>query len=129
MFDASNYWITVVELPSFEEAVTGVLTDEERDGVIAYVAQQPDDGVIIPDTDGLRWLKWPACRRSGVKVIYYFRDLNMPAYLLAVLKPGEHLRFTKAEKAKMRALVKELVDQQWQSQVSPLLASVLPTSA
>jgi hypothetical protein len=129
VFDASNYWITVVELPSFEEAAAGVLTDEEREGVIAYVAQKPDDGEIIPDTGGLRWLKWPACRPSGFKVVYYFRDLNMPAYLLAVLNPGERLRFTKTERAKMREVVDQLVDEQWKSQVTPLLAAVLRPGA
>ena len=125
MFDASNYWITVVELPQFEEASAGVLTTEEIEGMIAYVAKQPDDGRIVPDTDGLRSLKWPACRRSGARVIYYFRDLNMPVYLLTVLRPGERCRFKKAEKAQMRALVEELVREQWRSQVSPFGTSAL----
>lgn len=129
MFDASQYWITVVELPEFERAAAEVLTIEEIEGMIAYVAQQPDDGDVIPDTDGIRALKWPACRRRGARVIYYFRDLNMPVYLLTVLRSGERRRFTKSERAEMRARVHALVQQQWDSQVSPLLASTLRPTA
>jgi hypothetical protein len=125
VFDASNYLITVAEMPEFADAAPRILTDEEIDGLIAYVANEPDDGRVIPDTGGVRVLKWPACRRSGARVIYYFRDLNMPVYLLAVLFPGERCRFTKAEKAQMRALVEELVQQQWRSQISPILSSAL----
>lgn len=125
MFDASNYGITVVEMPQFALNASEILTWEEIEGLITYVAQQPDDGRVIPDTSGIRSLKWPACRRSGARVIYYFRDLNMPVYLLAVLKPGERCRFTKTEKAGMRALVEDLVEQQWRSQVTPILSSAL----
>lgn len=125
MFDASNYLITVAEMPEFVESAAEILTEEEIEGLIAYVAQQPDDGRVISDTGGIRWLKWPACRRKGARVIYYFRDLNMPVYLLTVLKPGERVRFNKTEKARMRALVDDLVQQQWQSQVSPILSSAL----
>lgn len=99
MFDASNYMITVAEMPEFLASAEEVLTNEEIEGLIAYVAQQPDDGRVLPDTGGIRSLKWPACRRRGARVIYYFRDLNMPVYLLTVLRPGERCRFNKAEKA------------------------------
>ena len=125
MFDASNYWITVVEVPSFLEAADAILTGEEIEGMIAYVAQRPDDGTVIADTGGVRFLKWPACRRHGARVIYYFRDLNMPVYLLTVLPPGERCRFTKSEKAQMLGRVEELVHEQWENQISPILSSSL----
>lgn len=125
VFDASNYWITVVELPQFEASASAILTAEEIEGLIAYVAQKPDDGRVLLDTGGLRSLKWPACRRNGATLVYYFRDLNMPVYLLTVLEPGERCRFTKAEKAMMRALVDDIVAEQWRSQVAPLVTSNL----
>lgn len=124
MFDASNYWITVVELPAFEDAAKGLLTPEEIEGFITYVSAHPDDGEVIPDTGGLRKLPWPAAKgRHGARIIYYFRDLNMPVYLLTALGPGERCRFSKQERAEMRALVDELVAQQWRSQVAPLVVA------
>lgn len=61
MFDASDYWITVVELDEFEVAAAESLTPEEIEGLITYVAQQPDDGEVIPDTGGgfAPWLGQP----------------------------------------------------------------------
>jgi hypothetical protein len=126
VFDASDYWITVVELPSFDDAAVGLLTPEEVDGFIAYVAKHPDDGEVIPDTGGLRKLPWPAAKgRCGARVIYYFRDLNMPVYLLTALGPGERCRFNKQVRAQMRLLIDELVAQQWRSQVAPLVTTAM----
>ena len=129
MFDASDYWITVVELEDFEEAAQRLLTPEEIEGLITYVARQPDDGSVIPDTGGLRCLAWPACREGGPQVVYFFRDLNMPVYLVALLEPGEELVFTNSEKARMRAMVGELIQAQWTEQISPLVAAALKSSA
>lgn len=121
MFDASKYWITVVELEEFAEAAGQSLTPEEIEGLITYVAQQPDDGEIIAETGGLRALPWPACRENGPTVIYFFRDLNMPAYLVTVLEAGEPVEFTASDKARMRAKVDELISAQWFEQISPLV--------
>ena len=43
-------------------------------------------------------------------MIYYFRDLNAPLYLLAVYAKGEKLNLTGAEKKQMRRLVDYIVD-------------------
>lgn len=124
MFEASEYWITVVEMPSFDNDVKTHLTPEKLDGLIAFLARHPDEGAIIPDTDGLRKIIWGGRgdgNDSGAQIVYYFRDLNMPLYLIASIRRGERLRLTKAEKAKMRMLVSEIVDSQWSNQVSPLV--------
>lgn len=124
MFDASEYWITVVEMPSYETAIDQLLTPEEADGLITFLARHPDDGTIIPETGGLRKLPWPARgkqRGAGAQVIYYFRDLNMPLYLVTALAKGDRVRMTKAEKAAMRNLVEAIVATQWRNQVSPLV--------
>lgn len=116
MFDASEYWITVVELPSCAKDLEGVLTPEEREGLIAYIARHPDEGAIIPDTGGLRKVRWGARgkgKRGGARIIYYFRDLNMPVYLLAAFVKGEKIDLTKAEKMAMRKVVDALVQHQW----------------
>ena len=129
VFDASDYWITVVELEEFEEAAAKSLTPEEIEGLVTYVAQQPDDGEIIPDTGGLRALTWPACREDGPQVVYLFRDLNMPVYLITLLEAGEMEEFTSTDKARMRATVGELIQAQWTEQISPLVAAALRSSA
>ena len=45
----------------------------------------------------------------GLRVLYYFHDLNMPLYILAVYSKGEVLRLTQREEREMAKLVKVLV--------------------
>lgn len=122
MFEASDYWITVVELPNYEKAIAGVLTDDEAAGLIAFLAQHPDDGVVIPNTGGLRKLRWGARgkgKSGGARIIYYFRDLNMPLYLLTAFVKGEKIDLTKREQAALRRTVETLVEQHWNNGVMP----------
>ena len=129
MFDASDCWITVVELEEFESAAAVVLTPTEIEGLTTYVACQPHEGEVIPDTGGLRFISWPACCENAPKVIYFFRDLNMPVYLVTVLEVGETLEFTATDKARMRAKVDDLINAQWTAQISPLVAAAIKSSA
>jgi len=46
--------ITVVETEDFLADVEGVLSEDEHDALILYVAQHPEEGALIPDTGGLR---------------------------------------------------------------------------
>lgn len=131
MFDASDYWITVVELPGFARAAGGVLTPDEIEGLTLYLANNPDDGEVIPGSGGLRKLRWAAKgkgKRGGARVIYYFRDLNMPLYLLTLYGKGEKIRLSEAEKRRARAIVEEIVATQWEKQVGPRVRHFRPSA-
>lgn len=122
MFEASDYWITVVELPGYERAIQDVLTPDEASGLVAFLAQHPDEGKVIPDTGGIRKLRWGARGRGksgGARVIYYFRDLNMPLYLLTAFHKGEKINVTKREQAALRKVVDAIVQQHWNNNVMP----------
>lgn len=132
MFDASDYWITVVQLGSFEKEARRILTPEEIEGLIAYLANHPDEGAVIPETGGLRKLRWAAHGRGksgGARVIYYFRDLNMPLYLLTVYGKGEKLNLSQREKSDMRKLTDALVVKYWSREVSPRVRGLMKPTA
>jgi hypothetical protein len=57
----------------------------------------------------LRWGRDGKGKRGGVRVIYYFRDLNMPLYMIAIYGKGEKSNLTAAERRDMKQLVDELV--------------------
>ncbi|HEX3939043.1 MAG TPA: type II toxin-antitoxin system RelE/ParE family toxin [Xanthobacteraceae bacterium] len=111
-FKANDYMITIVELNSFRLDADGVFTDDEQSRLIDFIAANPHSGVIIPATGGVRKIRWGAGgkgKRGGVRVIYYFRDLNFPVFLLAAYKKSEKLNLTMGEREQMHKLVDRLV--------------------
>jgi hypothetical protein len=112
MFGATNYPITVVELPQFEKQAERIFSGDELSLFIDFVAQTPDMGDVIQGSGGIRKLRWGARsqgKRGGARVIYYFRDLNMPVFLIAMYLKGEKITLTQGELKEMRALVDEIV--------------------
>lgn len=112
MFVAEAYPISIAELRSFSRDASKIMSEEEKGDMINYLARNPDSGDVIPGTGGIRKIRWPAKsqgKRSGARVIYYFRDLNMPLYLLAVYAKNEKLDLTAGEKKMMADAVSEIV--------------------
>lgn len=114
MIRAKSYWITVVDLKSYQRDADRIFSDHERDKLVEFIAAYPEFGKVIPDTGGVRKIRWRASgrgKRGGARVIYYFRDLNMPVFMLAVYTKGEKINLTAAERKMMRKLVDDLVEQ------------------
>jgi mRNA-degrading endonuclease RelE of RelBE toxin-antitoxin system len=79
--------IAVVETEEFLADVKGVLSEDEHDDLIVYVAMHPEAGDVIPETGGLRKLRWAAKgrgKRGGSRVIYYFHNAEVPLFLMAI---------------------------------------------
>jgi mRNA-degrading endonuclease RelE of RelBE toxin-antitoxin system len=115
MQGAKSYMLCVAEMPTFKKAANKIFTTEELDRLVDFIAWQPDAGVVIPGSNGARKLRWPAKsqgKRGGARVIYYFRDLNMPAYLLALYAKGEKIDLSAQELALIAKKIDELVEAQ-----------------
>ena len=79
--------ITVVETPAFLRAADTVLEEEERTNLILFIGTNPEAGDVIPQTGGVRKLRWAAHgrgKRGGVRVIYYFHSEAVPVFLLDI---------------------------------------------
>ncbi len=79
--------IAVVETEEFLADVKGVLSEEEHDDLILYVGLYPEAGAVIPEAGGLRKLRWTAKgkgKRGGSRVIYYFHNVDVPVFLMAI---------------------------------------------
>ena len=73
-----------------------------------YIAANPDAGTKIPGTSGLRKMRWKAKgfgKSGGARIIYYFRDLNMPLLLLAAY-PKNHV--ARLSVSRMREIEKKV---------------------
>jgi hypothetical protein len=56
--------MTVVETPFFIRKAAGLLADEEREQLIVFVGANPDMGDVIPESGGVRKLRWAAKGRA-----------------------------------------------------------------
>ena len=89
-----------------------MLDEEERSKLVAFVGANPDVGDVIPETGGVRKLRWSARgkgKRGGVRVIYYFHSEAFPLLLLTVYAKNQKANLTKAERNEFRKLVPLLV--------------------
>lgn len=112
MLGAGSYPISVAEMQSYSADADRLFTEEEHDRLRERLAFAPDTGEVIAGTGGVRMLLWPYKGRRGRErealVVYFFRDLNMPLYLLAVFADGK-CDFDEACREEMARLVEQLV--------------------
>ena len=75
------------------------------------MAEHPLAGDLIPGTGGVRKLRFAASargKRGGARVIYYYRDADMPLYALLVYPKNVKTDLTPADKKAVTALVDKL---------------------
>ena len=104
---------SVVELPRFVADAARLMTDEEREGFIAYIAEHPEAGDVMQGTGGFRKVRWAVGGRgksAGVRVVYYFvSDENVPLLLLSAFAKNEKANLNKAERNALRELAPNLL--------------------
>nr|WP_321478246.1 type II toxin-antitoxin system RelE/ParE family toxin [uncultured Paludibaculum sp.] len=104
--------MTVVETGRFLKAVEPLMSESERMELVAFLAANPESGVIMAETGGIRKLRWALGgrgKRGGARVIYYFHSGRMPLFLLTAYPKNEKENLTRAERSAMKRLVQALV--------------------
>jgi hypothetical protein len=105
-------FIGVAETPLFVRQAAAVWSDEEREAFVSFIARNPQAGEIIPDTGGVRKIRWTRSgkgKRGGTRVIYLYHDLDRPLYLLMIYTKAQREDMTAEEKRNARqftALIK-----------------------
>ena len=103
--------ITVAETPLFVRQADEVWGETEREAFISFIAWNPDAGDIVPETGGVRKIRWnrPGTgKRGGVRVIYFYHRADRPLYLLMVYAKARKENLSPDEKRAVRRLVSEL---------------------
>jgi hypothetical protein len=77
--------LTVMETSVFARRAEQLLTVEEHEDLILYLALHPESRDVIPGAGGVRKVRFAAKGRGksgGVRAIYYFFDEQNPRYAL-----------------------------------------------
>jgi len=109
---ASQVPMTVQELPDFAEEADRILGERSHAELIAFLGLNPEVGVIIGQTGGIRKLRWAIPgrgKRGGARVIYYFHSEGLPLLALDIYAKNEKEDLTAKEKSALRAIVGQFV--------------------
>jgi hypothetical protein len=104
--------MTVVETGEFLKHVKPLMSDSERAELVAFVGANPEAGEIIPETGGVRKIRWAlegTGKRGGARVIYYYHNERLPVFLLSAYAKSRKANLSKAERNAMKRLVPALV--------------------
>jgi hypothetical protein len=105
---------TVVETNYFASRVKKLLSEDERDDLINFIATGPRQGDILVGTGGLRKIRFARKgigKSGGIRVIYYYHNANVPIYLLEVFGKNEKGNLSKAERNSLAKIVAEIKNQ------------------
>lgn len=100
--------VSIVELQSFIRNIEGELDTDELDELKNYLSANPEAGVVIKNTGGVRKLRWAASgrgKRGGGRVIYYFHSEIMPLYLFKFFAKAAKSDLTGKEKKELVGVV------------------------
>ena len=105
--------LTVVETPEFIRRADELMTEEEREAVIGYLASHPTTGALVPGAGGIRKLRWGLegrGKRGGARVIYFFASSDVPLFALTMFAKNERADLTQDDRNAFRRLTKALVE-------------------
>jgi hypothetical protein len=92
---------TVVETPTYLKAAEKLFSAQEREGIVAMVASDPECGEVIQGTGGFRKVRVGRSgmgKRGGARVIYILRNESFPVFLIAAYRKNEKANLSKKER-------------------------------
>ncbi len=103
---------TIVEMPEFFRKSEALISDDEKQGIINYIAGHTESGILIKGTGGIRKLRWAIGNKGksgGVRIIYYYRNSHMPLFLLTLFGKSEKANLDKSERNELSKLTSILI--------------------
>jgi len=93
--------LTVVETSAFARRAEKLLSSEEHEELLFYLALHPLSGDEIPGTGGVRKVRFAARgkgKSGGVRVIYCVYDEENPLYAIFLYGKNEQANLTSEQK-------------------------------
>jgi hypothetical protein len=101
--------MAVVETETFLASATRLgISETERTALIIYLASNPEVGAVVPETGGVRKLRWALPGRGksgGARAIYYYHNESIPLYALDIYAKNQKTNLSAAEKRAARKTI------------------------
>ncbi len=100
----------IIETPIFTKKIKNVLSDNEYRKLQWVLVVNPEAGVVIPGSGGLRKLRWAipgGGKRGGLRIIYYWYSQDQRIYMLLPYKKSGQEDLTKEQMRVLAEYVKE----------------------
>ena len=105
--------LTVIETPTFIKDVKRAgLGEEEHRSLINFLAANPTAGVVLEGTGGVRKVRFAGegtGKSGGYRVVYYYHDLNVPVFAMALFAKNEKANLSPAERNELRSIMPRIV--------------------
>lgn len=104
----------IIETSVFTRCITALMEDEHYAELQAALIRQPDQGVLIPGSGGLRKIRWKMPekgKRGGVRIIYYWRRADEQLWMLYAYAKTRQENLTRSQLATLRTIVERWNDE------------------
>lgn len=100
----------IIETSFFTRKIRELISDEEYGELQFALIQRPDIGVVIPQSGGIRKIRWSGSgrgKRGGIRVIYYWYVNEQQIYMLLAYAKNEQANLSAAQLKVLKKLVEE----------------------
>src|SRR5215212_1457384 len=100
----------IVETAIFTRRIQALISDEQYRLLQLQLIAQPDRGKVIPQSAGLRKLRWSLSghgKRGGIRVIYYWSASRETILMLFVYAKNEQDDLTRQQLKTLRKIIEE----------------------
>ncbi len=112
---------TVIETPAFlASARDEGLGDDERFGIVTYLARHPKSGDVMPGTGGARKVRFAGRgkgKSGGYRVVTFYGGDDIPVFLLDVYGKDTQANLAQAERNELRRVLTDL-PKVWRAEVT-----------
>lgn len=102
--------MVIIETPTFTRLIKELLDEDSYRLLQVELAENPEKGVIIRGTGGIRKIRWGGSgrgKRGGARVIYYWAKTPEVVLMLVAYAKNDQEDLTPAQCRVLRQLVKE----------------------
>lgn len=103
--------LTVVETAAFARRAEKLLTSDEYEEMMLFLALHPESGDEMQGTGGVRKVRFRAKGRGksgGVRIIYYFYDNENPVFAIFLYAKNEQVEMTPEQKKHVTAFAESI---------------------